>query len=64
MPPKAIYMQMETRPELEFEFYLAQKLGRTVAELRLMSQSEFVGWSVYYGRLAQRQEIARAQQGR
>ncbi|MFL6145581.1 MAG: hypothetical protein ACJ72N_27435 [Labedaea sp.] len=50
-------MKMETSPELEFEFYLAQKLGRTVAELRQMSQAEFLGWSVYYGRKAQRAEL-------
>lgn len=54
---------MESTPELEFEFYLAQKLGRTVAELRKMSQQEFVGWSVYYGRMAQREELARLKRG-
>jgi len=51
---------MEQRPELEFEFYLAQKLGKTVAELRTMSQAEFTGWAVYYGRKAQREELAMA----
>lgn len=61
MPPKATYLKMETDPSLEFEFYLAQKLGRTVAELRQMSQMEFLGWSIYYGRLAQKAEIQRAQ---
>jgi hypothetical protein len=64
MPPKVIYLTMESQPELEFEFYLAQKLGRTVAELRQMSQAEFVGWSVYYGRKAQREELAQARSGR
>jgi hypothetical protein len=52
---------MESQPGFEFEFYLAQKLGKTVAELRTMSQTEFLGWSVYYGRKAQREELARAQ---
>jgi hypothetical protein len=60
MPPKVIYMKMETSPELEFEFYLAQKLGKSVAELRQMSQAEFLGWSVYYGRKAQREELEQA----
>lgn len=55
---------METDPTLEFEFYLAQKLGRTVAELREMDQAEFVGWCVYYGRRAQREQLATAQAGR
>ena len=52
---------MEAAPSLEFEFFLAQKLGRTVADLRAMSQAEFTGWEVYYGRLAQRQELAQLQ---
>lgn len=61
MPPKAMYLMMETSPDLEFEFFLAQKLGRTVAELREMSAREFLGWSVYYARKAQREELARLQ---
>jgi len=58
MPPKAAYLEMENDPTLEFEFFLAQKLGRTVAELREMDHAEFVGWGVYYGRKAQRDHIA------
>jgi hypothetical protein len=50
---------METDPELEFEYYLAAKLGRTVTELRAsLSNQEFVRWSVYYGRKAQQQQLA------
>lgn len=62
MPPKAIYLEMETG-ELEFEFFLAQKLGRTVAELRKIDHAEWVGWCVYYGRKAQREELAAAKAG-
>jgi hypothetical protein len=52
---------METSPDLEFEHYLAQKLSMTVARLRdEMSAEEFMRWSVYYGRLAQRQELTSA----
>lgn len=51
---------MDAQPELEFEYFLAQKLGRTVAELRQMSQAEYVGWTVYYGRKAQREQIEAA----
>lgn len=48
---------METT-ELEFEFYLAEKLGLTVAQLRRdMSTHEFMQWGVYFGRKAQRQEM-------
>ena len=50
---------METIPGLEFEFFLAEKLCRTVAELRAsMSNMEFVEWSVYYAREAQRKQLA------
>lgn len=55
---------METNPEFEFEFYLAEKLGKTIAELREMDHSEFVGWGIYYGRKAQRQQIELAKPGR
>jgi len=54
---------METNPDLEFEFFLAQKLGKSVAELRMMSQAEFTGWSVYYARKAQREELSRSKRG-
>lgn len=43
---------------MEFAFYLAQKLGRTVAELDQMSTAEFVRWFVYYQRIRQREELA------
>lgn len=49
---------METDPTTEFEFFLAQKLSRTVAEVRQMSAHEFIGWSVYYGRRAQERQLA------
>lgn len=52
---------METNPELEFEFFLAQKLSRTVDELRqALSQQEFMQWGVFYARKAQREELAMA----
>jgi hypothetical protein len=50
---------MENEPGFEFEFFLAQKLGMTVDRLRRdMGSEEFVGWAVYYGRKAQREQIA------
>jgi allophanate hydrolase subunit 2 len=60
MPPKAVYLEMETT-DLEFEFYLADRLSMTVARLRLeMPAAEYIAWSVYYGRKAQRMEIEQA----
>lgn len=41
------------------EFYVAEQLGMTVAALRRdMSNDEFVAWSIYFARRAQRQELA------
>ncbi len=42
----------------EFEHYLAEQLGMTVARLRReMSQAEYLRWSVYYGRKGQRMQL-------
>jgi hypothetical protein len=42
-------------PELDFEFYLAAQLHRTVAELRAtISQAEFSLWRTWYARRNQR----------
>ncbi len=52
------WMEMETT-ELEFEFYLAERLGMTVAQLRRrLTAAEFMQWGIYFGRKAQRQELA------
>lgn len=41
------------------EFYVAEKLHMTVADLRdRMSSREFTEWCVYFARRAQRQELA------
>ena len=50
---------------MEFEYFLAQKLGRTVAELREgMPQAEFLEWQIYFGRKAQREEMAMSKGGK
>lgn len=55
---------METDPGLEFEHFLAQKLGMTVDRMRVeMSNDEFVRWEIYYAREAQRIELARMKGG-
>ncbi len=59
MPPKATYKAMERDPSLEFDHFLAQKLGMTVERMnREMSNAERVSWEIYYGRKAQREELA------
>lgn len=48
-------------PTLEFELFLAQQLGMTRARLREeMPAAEFIDWQVYYGRKAQREQLAMA----
>lgn len=49
---------MENSPDLEFDFYLAERLGMTVEEMqRRVSAREYLGWSIFYGRKAQRMEM-------
>lgn len=44
---------------MEAEFFVAAELGMTVERLRQeISNDEFIRWCVYFGRRAQRQEIA------
>jgi len=60
-----MYELMETNPDVEFDHYLVEKLGwRSVAEMRSgMSAAEWTSWYVYYARINQRRELARAQAG-
>lgn len=57
MPRKAAYLAFEHGDADEFEFFIAEKLGRTVDELGVMPNDEYVKWFVYFGRKAQRREI-------
>lgn len=54
---------MQNDPTLEFEHFLCHELGgMTVEEMReRMSNEEFVRWGVYFGRKAQREELAMKQ---
>lgn len=58
MPGKAAYLALENDPDLEFEHYLGEKLGRTVREVREMDNAEFVRWTRYFARKAQARELA------
>lgn len=52
---------METDPSTEFDHFLAVKLGMTVADLReRMSADEWLNWSIYYQREAQRNQLSGA----
>jgi hypothetical protein len=59
VPPKALWLRMETDPAFNLEYVLAEKIGCTVRELRQrMPMEEFVGWGVFLGRRAQARELA------
>lgn len=50
---------METT-DLEFEHFLALELGMLVEDLRRrMTQQEYMRWTIFYARRAQRQELER-----
>jgi hypothetical protein len=61
-PTKAAYRAFDDDGSLEFEFFLTRELGwRSVAAMRAgMSADEFLHWSIFYGREAQRRQLARA----
>lgn len=58
MPGKVAYLELENDPELAFEYFLAEKLGRFVSEVREMEQAEFVTWTRVFARKAQDQQLA------
>lgn len=62
-PGKEAYRELENDAELEFLFYLADRLGRTVGELSEMSHSEYVLWGRFHARRAQRRELAQKMAG-
>jgi hypothetical protein len=46
-------------PSLEFDYLLAETLGMSVARMRReLSGQEYQEWIVYFGRKAQRRELA------
>ncbi len=52
------YEMFEASPDLEFDHFLAAKLGMTVARLRAeIGNDEYVHWQVYFARKAQREEL-------
>jgi hypothetical protein len=56
--PKAAYRALITDPDKAFEFFLAEKLNMTVAQLRAsMSGQEYLEWWAYFSHKAQLREL-------
>lgn len=53
-----MWIRFEADPAFHFDFYLAEKLGKSVVEIRQLSSEEYVAWGVYYGRKGQAREMA------
>lgn len=64
MPEKAAYLEFESDGDAEFEFQLAEHLHKTVAEIREMTNDEFVRWNAYLLRKQQLEEVAAKTRGR
>lgn len=59
MPGKAAYKAFDDDPSLEYDFFLADSLKMSVAEMReTVSADEWLRWSIYHGRVAQKRELA------
>lgn len=58
-----MWLRFETDGDFGWDYFLAEKLGRTVGEIRRIPLEEWIGWTVYYGRDAQRKELDRLKAG-
>lgn len=57
-PRKATWLRLETDPAFHFDFFLAEQLGVPLDVVRRMPMTDWMDWGVYYGRRAQREELA------
>lgn len=62
-PRRKAYLEIEDDPDAEFEMYLAEKLRKTLGEIREIPNAEYIRWYVWFGRKAQQQELANKQGG-
>ncbi|GIF71910.1 hypothetical protein [Asanoa siamensis] len=54
---------METNPDLEFDHFLAEKLGKFVHEIREMPAADYYESAIYYARKAQRAQLEQLKGG-
>lgn len=48
---------MENDPAIEFDHFLGEKLGKTLAEIRQLPNDEWRSWHMYYRRKSQRGQL-------
>lgn len=60
---KAAWIRFETDPSFFFDFFLAEQLHMTVADVRAMPVEEWMQWGVYFGRKAQQRQLAEMRAG-
>lgn len=59
-PGKAAYLALEDDGDLEFQFYLADRLRMIRSEMiERMSHAEYVLWTRFHARRQQAEELAR-----
>ena len=63
MPTKVAYLEIEENDDIAFEFFLGEKLGKSIAEIRELDNLEFMRWGVWFARKAQQKELAQKQGG-
>jgi len=57
MPPKVAARMMLDQPEVRAEYALAERLHKTVQEIRALPNSEWVGWVAYFQLKRQDEEL-------
>jgi hypothetical protein len=57
-PTKATWIRLETDAAFHFDFFLAEKLHLSLAQVRGLPAREWMEWSIYFGRKAQQRELA------
>jgi hypothetical protein len=63
VPEKAVWLAFELGELDEFQHHLGEKLGKTITEIEDMPHREYIRWYVYFGRKAQRAELAAKRKG-
>jgi hypothetical protein len=53
VPTKATWLRFHNDNGFHFDYFLAEKLHKTVGEIRALSNREYMEWSMYYSIKAQ-----------